>query len=196
MSPADYARYVDIASKTDAGMLVRTDLPDIDPGRALEEISQAARRINNESAPPTIRAHPDSDISSAHPPARRHATPSRTATDTDMAAQSAPQPRGSALQSYDLGADVVRADTGLDPSNIVGKMVLVPNKLWDARLTGDTRCKVGGFIGPHALGRSGLKPAYVIQTMDDGFFYPAAADYLTIIIAAEDRRDRQRTRLN
>ena len=91
---------------------------------------------------------------------------------------------------------MVRADTGLDPSNIVCKMVLVPNKLWDARLTGDTWCKVCGFIGPHAFGRSGLKPAYVIQTMDDGFFYPAAADYLTNIIAAEDRRDRQRTRLN
>jgi hypothetical protein len=44
------------------------------------------------------------------------------------------------------------------------------------------------------FGMSGLpKPVYVIQTMDDSFFYPAAANYLTnIIAAAEDRRDRQR----
>ena len=59
--------------------------------------------------------------------------------------------------------------------------------LWDARLAGGTQCTVGGFIGPHAFGTSGPKPAYVIQTMNDDFFYPAAADYLTNIIAAEDR---------
>jgi hypothetical protein len=68
--------------------------------------------------------------------------------------------------------------------------------LWDAQLAGSRQCTVGGFIGPHAFGMSGPKPAYVIQTRDDGFFYPAAADYLTNIIAAEDRRDCKRTRLN
>jgi hypothetical protein len=67
--------------------------------------------------------------------------------------------------------------------------------MWDARLAGSTQCTVGGFIGPHAFGMSGPKPAHVIQTMEDGFFYPAAADYLTNIIAAEDRRDRQKKRL-
>ncbi len=56
---------------------------------------------------------------------------------------------------------------------------------------------MGSFIGLHAFGTSRPKPAYVIQTTDDdGLFYPAAADYLTNIIAAEDRRDRQRTRFN
>ena len=55
---------------------------------------------------------------------------------------------------------------------------------------------MGGFIGLHAFGTSRLKPAYVIQTTDDGLFYPAAVDYLTNIIAAEDRRDRQKTRFN
>ena len=39
------------------------------------------------------------------------------------------------------------------------------------------------------------KPAYLFQKMEDGFFYPASADYLTNIIAAKDRRGRQRTRL-
>ena len=191
MSPAEYARYVDIASKTDAGTRVRTDLPDIDPGRALEEISQAVRRISSESAPPTARADIDSVIGSAHTPARRHTASSRAATGTDMAPR---EPREAALPSYDLGAGVTRADTGNDPSNIVGKTVLVPNKLWDARLTGDTRCKVSGFIGPYKFGQSGPKPAYAIQAMDDGLFYPAAADNLINIIAADDRRERQRTR--
>jgi hypothetical protein len=66
MSPADYARYVNIASKTDARTLVSSDMPDVEPGRALEEIRQAARRIDSESAPATIRSRPDTKISSAH----------------------------------------------------------------------------------------------------------------------------------
>ena len=40
------------------------------------------------------------------------------------------------------------------------------------------------------------KPAYFIEAIEDGFFYPAAAEYLTNIIAAEDRRDHQRTGMN
>ncbi len=91
---------------------------------------------------------------------------------------------------------MIRADTGLDLSNIFGKKVLISNKLWDARLAGSTQCTVSGFIGPHAFGSSGPKPAYIIQTVDDGFFYLADTDYLTNIIAAKDRRDRQRTRLS
>jgi hypothetical protein len=62
--------------------------------------------------------------------------------------------------------------------------------LWEARLAGSTQCMLGGFLGPHAFGMSGPKSAFVIQTMDNSFFYPAAADYLTNVIAAEDRRDR------
>ena len=54
---------------------------------------------------------------------------------------------------------------------------------------------VGGFIGLHTFGSSWPKPAHVIQTTDDGLFYPAAANYLTNIIAAEDRRERKRTGL-
>ena len=66
----------------------------------------------------------------------------------------------------------------------------------DARLAGSTQCTVGGFIGLHAFGSSSPKLAYVIQPTDDGpFFYPATADYLPNIIAAEDRRDHQKTRL-
>ena len=84
---------------------------------------------------------------------------------------------------------MIRTNTGLDPSNIVGETVLIPNKLWDARLAGSTQCTAAGFFGLHAFGSSSPKPAYVIQRTDNGLFYPAAADYLTNIIAAEDRRD-------
>ncbi len=74
--------------------------------------------------------------------------------------------------------------------------VLIPNKLWDARLAGSTQCTMGGFIGLHAFGSSSPKTACVIQTTDGGLFYLAAADYLTDIFVAEDRRDCQRTRMN
>ena len=47
MSPADYARYVNIASKSDAGTLMRSDLPDIDLGRALN--SRRSRRRHGAS---------------------------------------------------------------------------------------------------------------------------------------------------
>jgi len=104
---------------------------------------------------------------------------SREADGTDMANT---EPHEVALPSYDLGADGTYTDTGTDPSSIVGKMVIVPNRLWGPRFKGATRCNVSGFIGPYKFGKSGQKPAYVIQAMDDGLFYPVAAEYLTKIM--------------
>ena len=104
---------------------------------------------------------------------------SREADGTDMANT---EPHEVALPSYYLGADVTRTDTGTDPSSIVGKTVIVPNRLWGSRLKGATRCNVSGFIGPYKFGKSGKKQAYVIQAMDDGLFYPVAAEYLTKIM--------------
>ena len=92
------------------------------------------------------------------------------------------EPHEVALPSYDLGAGVTRTDTGTDPSNIVGKTVIVPNRLWGSRLTGDTLCHVSGFIGPYKFGKATEKPAYVIQAMDDSLFYPVCADYITKIM--------------
>jgi hypothetical protein len=82
------------------------------------------------------------------------------------------QPRRTRLRSYNLGAGVIHNDTGLGPSNIVGKTVLIPQKLWDARLAGSTQCTVGGFIRLHAFGLSSPKPAYVIQKTDNSALLP------------------------
>ena len=98
MSPADYARYVNITSKTDADTLMRSKMPDIYLGQVLKEISQAARRIDSGSAPATTRSRANSETSSALSSARHPVAP-RTATDTDEAVQSAPQPRGPPLRS-------------------------------------------------------------------------------------------------
>ena len=106
---------------------------------------------------------------------------SREADGTDIAIT---EPNNVALPSYDLGAGVNRADTGKDPSGIVGKMVTVPNRLWDSRLKGATQCNVSGFIGPYKFGRF-WKATYVIKAMDDGLFYPVAAEYLTKIMPIE-----------
>lgn len=92
------------------------------------------------------------------------------------------EPNEAALTSYDLGNGVTRTDTGKDPSNIVGKTANVPNRLWGARLTGVTKCNVSGFIGTHKFGRSGQRPAYVIQATDDNLFYPIAAYYIEHLV--------------
>ena len=115
------------------------------------------------------------------------------ATDILLDALAALQPREA---SYNLGAGVTCTNTGTDPSNLVGKTVIVPNKLWDARLTGDTLCTVIRFIGPYKFGNSCPKPAYVIKAMDNYVVYPAAADYLINIIAGNDRRACLRLRRN
>jgi hypothetical protein len=115
---------------------------------------------------------------------RRHITieedaSSNAANNTETANT---EPHVAALHTYDLGDGVTRTDTGKDPSNIVGKTTYVPNRLWGARLTGVTQCNVSGFIGPYKFGRSGQKPAYVIQAMDDNLFYPIAADYIEHLV--------------
>lgn len=96
-----------------------------------------------------------------------------------------------ANRTYELGGGVTCTDMGIDPCNIVGRTADVPNRLWGARLTGTTQCKVIGFIGSYKFSKSGRKRAYVIQAEDDNFFYPIAADYLEHLVQIMPRKAAQ-----
>ena len=105
------------------------------------------------------------------------------------------QPSRPPPRSYDLGAGVIHTNTGLDPSNIVGKIVITPNKL----LTRGSRAARSARWAASSDCTRSARPVRSWPTSSSqqttAFFYPVAADYLTNIIAAEDRRDLQRTRL-
>ena len=94
MRPEDYARFVDIASSTNAGMQVRTDLPDIDPGRAMAEVMQASGLIERGLGGPVgatavARPGPDKAARNPDPPVPRAR---RAGVRQDAASSSASHP--------------------------------------------------------------------------------------------------------
>ena len=80
---------------------------------------------------------------------------------------------------------MIRTNTGLDPSNIVGKTVLIPNKLWTlgSRAARSARWAASSDCTRSARPVQSWPTSFNQQTT--AFLYPAAADYLINIIAAE-----------
>jgi len=68
MRPEDYADFVDIASRTDAGVALPVGLPAIDPGNFVAEISGAIAEM--EAPPPREGAAPRRAVSSSRASAR------------------------------------------------------------------------------------------------------------------------------
>ena len=116
MRPEDYARFVDIASSTDAGMQVRTDLPDIDPGRAMAEVMQASGLIERGLGGPvgaTAVARPGPDRAARNPdppvPRARRAGVRQDAASSSASHPDLPVPRARRAAAWQ---DTASSSTG------------------------------------------------------------------------------------
>jgi len=172
MRPEDYADFVDIASRTDAGVALPVGLPAIDPGNFVAEISGAITEM--EAPPPREGAAP-----------RR-----RLATASSSSAADAPASPRRASVSHNLGEGGFALDAGSDSWDLVGTSCSVSNELWGVHIGGFTPCTVVGFLGPFKFADGSKKPAYVVCDDAAGFRYPVSAAYLakTICDAATKKR--------
>ena len=112
MRPEDYADFVDIASRTDAGFTLPVGLPAIDLGNFVAEIS-------------------DTIAETEAPPPRKGTAPRRriAAVSSSSAADAPASPRQASV-SHDLGEAGFALDAGSDPWDLVGTSCSVPNEIW------------------------------------------------------------------
>jgi len=112
MRPENYADFVDIASRTDAGITLPVGLPAIDPGNFVAEISGTIAEIGA-------------------PPPRKGAAPRRrTAAASSSSTADAPTSPRQASVSHDLSEAGFALDAGSDPWDLVGTSCSVPNEIW------------------------------------------------------------------
>lgn len=74
------------------------------------------------------------------------------------------------MASFELGPNGVVQGTTTDTSGVIGTTLEIPYSAWPGWSNGTARCRIEGYI-EHFPWPEGASPAYVVQTMDDGWLY-------------------------
>jgi len=149
MSPADYGKYVRVATDTDAGTTVHKDAPVYDPFAVCAELSDISDKLlNRQSANKTARTV--AETKGAEPPTAR---------------------------SFELynSAQLV-ACVGRDSWGLVGTAMNVLNSTWNDG-AGKSACTISAFIGMHEHPNGEQHPTYVV-TDNEGDHYAVSSGAL------------------
>ena len=146
LDPRDYAGYIQLATRTDAGFAANKDAPEVDPFGTCAELDDIATRLNphiakrkaSQDAPSASRAPKRTPAAASPAVATVRATPRKRAprkAAPRAVAQPAPWPADASLAPLTRG-------------NCVARKVLCPRSMWPSRT-----CHMQGGAGWEAVVR-------------------------------------------
>ena len=175
ITPRRFAGNITKALQTDAGKTARIDVPEIEPGRTLQDIEAALGCLEGEE-------HPETNEPAAAPSAASAASKAKSKTAAPPA-EAAPPPKTPPKGKAPVGKGKAKAPPpppatksiaivghkepliipGTDSWGLVGSDVSLPNDIWDELDGGVAACTIDHFLGPVKFKRGGTHTAYSVS---------------------------------
>ena len=182
-NPADYADYVDTATRTDASLTHDIDMPEVNPTDVIRELEATIAALGGSNAKAQRVSQGDAEV-----PSRTHKKAKVIETAEDASTV------GKHMATHDLGNGVVVNDVGVDPWGVLGTVANVHHSFWGLSGNSTSACRVVGYIGNFKFPGGGRSPhTYIIE--EEGNKYPIRHSALAAALDAATRSRLQKAPL-
>jgi hypothetical protein len=194
ITPVRFANNITKALRVDAGKTARHDIPEIEPGRTLQDIEAALGCIDTDTSAEDdeLQAAAPTSSAASKSKGKQPIAPSKAAP---TVAPKAPRGNGKAKATPTPAAETVAivgrkepvAKAGSDPWGLLGSTISLPHEIWEELDGGHAVCTIDHFLGLFKFAKGGSHVAYSVSIHGFEGNYAVRADVVSRHLSPEQR---------